>query len=211
MSELPSTSTASSVQTRRVTDNVEKLDLIGRISHQITGAKLPSNRQLLQVLFYNIRFVDRQLRGSAKLTISAALIYWQQARIPTRDLFRCVEKLEKLYKTYRNILKTVPSKRSVAQKNTVTAFSDELDDLFDVAAANALEQIRSDEDKQFLILQRQKGRPGCMAGVDMSLYRREKRREERLEKEESRKRKCVEMSAVQCTYRERIPLFRIFM
>lgn len=59
ISDLPSTSTRSSVQTRRFTENVENIDLVGRISHQ----------QLLQVLFYNMRFVDRQLRESAKLTI----------------------------------------------------------------------------------------------------------------------------------------------
>lgn len=73
MSDLPSNSTGSSVQIHRNTENVEKVDLVGRISHQITGAKLPSNRQ--QILFYNMRLVDRQLRASAKLAISAALIF----------------------------------------------------------------------------------------------------------------------------------------
>lgn len=195
MSDLPSTSADATVQTRRQTENLFNIDLVGRISHQITGAKLPSNRQLLQVLFYNIRFVDRQLRESAKLAINAAMIFWQQARIPTRDLFRCIEKLEKLYYSWRSILKTIPSKRSNAQKITEAAFVDALDDLFDIAHADALNNMRTEEDKQFLILQRQKGRPGCMAGVDMSLSMREKRTEIRLEKEQSRKRKHEESIA----------------
>lgn len=48
------------------------------------------------------------------------------------------------------------------------------------------------EDKLFLEMQRKKGRPGCMAGVDMKLYEREKRAEVRKEKEDARKRKHEE-------------------
>lgn len=194
MSEIPSSSVDSSVQTCQETVNLFNAEFIGRISHQITGAKLPSNRQLMQVLFYNMRFVDRQLRSSARLAIDAALIFWKQTRIPTREVHKCVEKLENDYTTWRNIQKTVPSKRSNAQKKAAADFVDSLDDLFDIAHANALEIMRKDEDKQFLVLQRQKGRPGCMAGVDQAFYMREKRTDERLQKEESRKRKYEELS-----------------
>ncbi|XP_050338201.1 uncharacterized protein LOC126764549 [Bactrocera neohumeralis] len=56
--------------------------------------------------------------------------------------------------------------------------------------------MRISEDKEFLILQRQKGRPGSMAGVDMVLYRRQNRADHRIEKEMSRKRKHQQMSEV---------------
>ncbi|KAA0183253.1 hypothetical protein HAZT_HAZT002449 [Hyalella azteca] len=37
-----------------------------------------------------------------------------------------------------------------------------MDNLFDIAHPNALEMMQSEEDKNFLKLQRQKGRPGSM-------------------------------------------------
>ncbi|XP_039968939.1 uncharacterized protein LOC120780749 [Bactrocera tryoni] len=61
---------------------------------------------------------------------------------------------------------------------------------------DALQNMRISEDKEFLILQRQKGRPGSMAGVDMVLYRRQNRADHRIEKEMSRKRKHQQMSEV---------------
>ncbi|KAL4714691.1 hypothetical protein ACJJTC_012608 [Scirpophaga incertulas] len=41
--------------------------LVGNIKHMITGAKLPSNRQVLAVFFYNIREVGLKVNESANL------------------------------------------------------------------------------------------------------------------------------------------------
>lgn len=49
-------------------------------------------------------------------------------------------------------------------------------------------------------MQRQKGRPGCMAGVDMNLHAREKRASERKEKEQLRKQKHDEALEQRGTY-----------
>lgn len=206
MSNLPSTSstastsTSSSIKTRHADESLRKIDIIGEVSHQIHGAKLPSIRQTLQVLFYNMRFVKTDLRNGARLAVDAVLIIWQQARIPTARVDYCVEKLLKIYESWRNILKTVPSKRSRTQKEVAEMFSSALDDLFDIATKDVLEEIRIDEDREFLIMQRQKGRPGCMAGVDMNLYAREMRSIERRNKEQSRKRKHEEMLTQHGTY-----------
>lgn len=43
--------------------------LIERETNQILGSKLPSNKQVLQVLFYNMRCVKLSLRESACLVI----------------------------------------------------------------------------------------------------------------------------------------------
>jgi len=40
------------------------------------------------------------------------------------------------------------------------------DELFDIAHADALDTMTTDIDKQFLITQRQKGRPGALMSVD---------------------------------------------
>jgi len=41
-----------------------------------------------------------------------------------------------------------------------------IEELFDVAHANAMELMENEEDKLFLQSQRKKKRPGCMKGVD---------------------------------------------
>lgn len=69
-----------------------------------------------------------------------------------------------------------------------------LDDLLDIAAVNAIDLIRIEEDKEFLRQQKLKGRPGSMIGVDTNLAAKEKRSCDRLEEEESRKRKHQEIS-----------------
>ncbi|XP_039969159.1 uncharacterized protein LOC120781079 [Bactrocera tryoni] len=78
----------------------------------------------------------------------------------------------------------------------VEDFSAELDNLFDIAHRDALQNMRISVDKEFLILQRQKRRPGSMAGADMVLYRRQNIADHRIEKEMSRKRKHQQMSEV---------------
>lgn len=197
MSDLPSTSsgeqqpTTSSRITRFSDKSLRHIEMIGDVCHQITGAKLPSNRQILQMFFYNMRFAKFTAKGSAKLTVDAALIFWQQARVPTRETHKCAEKLLKLYEKYRSIQKKIQSKYPLSK---TSEFIETLDDLFDIASVDALDEMKIEEDKAFLLMQREKGRRGCMAGVDMSLNRREMRSQQRKEREESRKRKHDEMS-----------------
>ena len=52
-------------------------------------------------------------------------------------------------------------------------WSNSLDDLFHIAYADALETIKIEEDRQVLLAQRQKGRPGKMVGVDKVLHKKE--------------------------------------
>lgn len=57
--------------------------LIGDYHHQITGNKLPSNGDVLRVLFFNIREVYRheveKLHPSAVLVVSEVLAFWSKA------------------------------------------------------------------------------------------------------------------------------------
>ena len=51
------------------------------IKHQITGSKLPSDEQILSVLFYNIREVNLTFNESANLAISECNIAGKKAHI----------------------------------------------------------------------------------------------------------------------------------
>lgn len=57
--------------------------------------------------------------------------------------------------------------------------------MFDIVHANAFETMKIEEDKLFLMKQREPGRPGCLGGVDKNMAEKEQRsRQRRLEEEE---------------------------
>lgn len=160
--------------------------LIGVMDHQITGAKLPGRKQVLQVLFYNLRIVGLNLRESSRLVVAEVSTFWQKARIPTHHEKHCIEKLEKLYNKWRDITKH-HGRKTECQNRKETEFQDKLDDLFDIAHANAFELIKIQEDKEFLKKQREKGRPGCMLGTDKIVMQKEKRKTIQKEQENQRR------------------------
>src|SRR5215469_13318162 len=138
----------------------DKMFLVGFPCHQITGCKLPSNRQVLCVLFYNLHTV--------KLTVREVFIFWEKNRILTKHDQDAITKLEKLHAEWRTLQKD-RKKTSETVKNKFKKFLEKLDDLFDIAHQDALALIKSEEDKAFLVKQMQKGRPGSMTGVDLKL------------------------------------------
>lgn len=52
-------------------------------------------------------------------------------------------------------------------------WSQDLDELFDIAHADALEMIIIEEDRQFLLAQRKKGQPGKIGSIDRKLAKKE--------------------------------------
>lgn len=160
--------------------------LIGEVHYQITGAKLPSNRQVLAVLFFNIREVKLTISESANLVIRECIIFWEKARIPTKALPNCVKKLVDLYQVWRELQKNCKKTQDVYKRREEN-FQIDLDNLFDIAHADALTRIKIEEDKIFLEKQREPGRPGCLAGVDKKLAEKEERaRQRKLEEEKKR-------------------------
>lgn len=186
---------ASNVITRKADEQLRNIALIGKVSHQIVGAKLPSNRQILQVFFYNMRYVKLDAKQSAQLTVDAALIFWHQARIPTRNPDKCANKLIKIYEEWKCYQKSNVNKFSAKRKQEYEDFIENLDNIFDMAHAEAMTMMRNEEDKEFLLKQREKGRPGSMIGIDQKLDAKEKRSQLRKEQEEARKMRHAESQA----------------
>lgn len=167
----------------------KEIFLIGDVKHQITGSKLPSNGQVLAVLFYNIREVNLSVNESANLTIRECIIYWEKARIPTKSLPNCVKKLVVLYQVWRDLQKNA-KKTQEAFKQRREEFLSNLNNLFDIAHADALQLININEDRVFLQRQREPGRPGHLAGVDKKLS----------EKEEKTRRRNIEVEKRRTKY-----------
>lgn len=164
----------------------KQIFLIGAPNHIINGAKLPSNGQVLSVLFYNIREVKLTLSESANLVIRECIIFWEKARIPTKALPNCVKKLVDLYHDWKQLVKNC-KKTGEIYKSRENCFKNSLDNLFDIAHADALENIRIEEDRTFLIKQREPGRTGCLGGINKKLADKEERSSQRRFEEEQRK------------------------
>ncbi|KAL4098132.1 hypothetical protein QTP88_022794 [Uroleucon formosanum] len=113
------------------------------------------------------------------------MIFWQKARIPTRTEQKCVKKLEDLYQEWRNLQKLEHRKNEI-QMHKNAQFISKLDDLFDIAHADALNLISIEEDRAFLVAQRQKGRLGSLLGIDKNKCMKEKNSEERMQAENKR-------------------------
>lgn len=141
--------TSNAVTTRKADEKIRNIAMIGRISHQIVGAKLPSNRHVLEVFFYNMRYVKLTAKDSAKLTIDAVLIFWQQARIPFREPHKCASKLLKMYEDWRNLNKKKGESMAAGMRQKYDNFIGELDNLFDIAHADALTMMHNEEDIEF--------------------------------------------------------------
>lgn len=79
--------------------------LIGDVETQICGNQLPSNEQVLKVLFYNTREVHprEDIRVSAKLVIDEVKIFWEKARLPVQTQSRCIEILLALHEQWRSL------------------------------------------------------------------------------------------------------------
>ncbi|XP_076279088.1 uncharacterized protein LOC143208527 isoform X1 [Lasioglossum baleicum] len=175
------------------TRSSDQLFLLNHFESQIVGAKLPSNGQLLRVLFYNMRKVNLNLRESAALVMKEVEIFWEKARIPIKKTSDSINKVEKLYNKWRTLNKTV-NRQNDLQRKREQEFIDSLEDLFDIAHANALEMISVEEDKIFLLQQREKRRIGSMASIDRKLVEKEERQAERKEQQEMRWQRAQESS-----------------
>lgn len=191
---------------KKRTRNDDEIFLIGHDSMQICGAKLPSNKQVLQVLFYCTRQLNFSIEQSAQIVIDEVLVFWSKARINTSSASYCRKKLLNLHQKWRDLQKN-KGNTSIGATNSLKQFKDSLDDLFDVAHSEAL--LSTDEKaKAFLVSQRQKGRIGCLTGADeKERLKQEKEQMERENKqlvrkmqEEKRKAKWEAESVKQCNF-----------
>lgn len=80
----------------------DKLFLLDFYGQQIIGAKLPSIGQVLQILFYNIRKVNLNLRENVTLFIKEIFGTIHKSRIPVKKRTDAIKKLESIYQKWRN-------------------------------------------------------------------------------------------------------------
>lgn len=126
-----------------------------------------------RLFFFLIRNEKKTVKESASVLTQELLYFWK----PTMNNYNITSKIEKEFMNWCALQKG-KSRRSQPQiKKEV--FKDRLIDLFHVSHSNALQIIKIDEDKKFLLAQREKGRKGCTIGIDRNLEKQELRKNQR--------------------------------
>lgn len=167
-----------------VTRSKDEVWLVGHPCDQITGARLPSGRDVLLNFMYFHRAQNLDIHHSAILTYDQLVPFWMKVRLPVRAKQHIIKKIENLNKEHAGLMKN----RKRSNKNDVEnqeEFSTKLDLLFDISHADSDTLITIEEDKQFLKLQQQE-RVGCFGSLDKNLADKEKRAMERKLKEKGR-------------------------
>lgn len=114
--------------------------LVGNVEPKLDGDKLPTNRQVLKVLLYDIQFVNprKNIRVSAKAVINEVKVFWMKARLPMQQDARCIEKLLKLHQKWATLQKNAGKTFNMQNEEM---FSSELDKLFNIAPADIVDKI----------------------------------------------------------------------
>ena len=94
--------------------------------------------------------------------------------------------MESLFAEYKS-LKKHKDRMTDTQKKNADKFREKFDDLFDIARAEAMTGLTIKEDRQFLIAQREKGRRGTMAGLDLVLTAKEEKARQRVQNQKRRR------------------------
>ena len=82
-----------------------------------------------------------------------------------RDKRRTFKKLKDLITAWEKLKKN-KNRKSETQKMNEKAFTAEFPNLFDISHGNAFRIISIQEDRDFLLAQRQPGWRGCLAGLE---------------------------------------------
>lgn len=159
----------------------DEVYLLGRKKQCLSGCKLPSNGDVLRVYLHRMSEKGMVKHDAAVQTVKEIEDFWQKARIPVRPFQHAVKKLEDLVGRWE-ALKKNKGRRSETQEKNEEKFTYIFNDLFDIAHQDALKMIKIVEDKAFLEAQREKGRRGSMAGVDMKLGKQEEVKEKQKQK-----------------------------
>lgn len=185
---MASSETKTSKKTLRSSSEIY---LIGTPEGRILGSKLPTIKQALQVLFHHLRADKLTVKESAANAFDQVIVFWERARIPTAHKHHVVQKLINLHTEWKNIKKGA-ARRTKTQEKNEKDYEDKIRNLFDIASVDALDTMTIQEDKDFLLLQREQDRRGTMAGFDKTLSTKERKKSIREEQEQRRQQKYYE-------------------
>ena len=144
-------------QAEMTTRLVHFQDFLVAPAEVVGGSKLPSCEQVLGNFLYRHSVMKQDIRTAVADTIERVEDFWLRAKIPIKHHQDTIKKLEQLFYEWKGLKKN-SKRRTATQRANEATFSAANKELFDIAHADAMEQIDNEEDKLFLQLQRKKGR-----------------------------------------------------
>lgn len=147
----------------------------------IPSNRLPSNGETLGYFFHIYRIEKKSFDCSCINVIEEVIFIWNKARIPTTRKDNAVNKFKKLYNQWLNLFKHKDRKTELHRQQEC-GFRLKMANLFDIGDADALKKITIDEDRRFLLAQREPRRRGFISTVDVFTTQKENRKMEREEK-----------------------------
>ena len=158
--------------------------LVGQPQHSISGSKLPTLSAVLKY-FFHVKKQSHANNTALRTVVDNVICFWDMARIPTQLPRNCVRKLKVIYEEWRELAKN--KKRKGDPGDRKAAFKSKLDTLWDIAADDAIAQIRNNRllrkeereiDVKFYLDQKAE-RIGYMSGNDKVFAEAVRRREQR--------------------------------
>ncbi|ESN93261.1 hypothetical protein HELRODRAFT_181206 [Helobdella robusta] len=131
----------------------------------ILGNKLPAKGEVMRRFLYIHLLEKMTVRDSETAVIREVFPIWQRARISTTQEYNAIKKLDDMFKLWQGL--KIHSKRNQMLKDI-------------------------QEDRKFLLAQREPGRRGYMSGIDKNLALKEARSYERKRRQENYKLKSVQ-------------------
>ena len=169
------------------------LYLLGEPKTVLSTIHLSSNGEALGLFCHHHLTSGLPTCQSSACVIDEVFAVWNLARIPTCRKDHAIIKLEKLYNEWSSLKKPKTCK-SESHKSNEAKFCNKMNDLFDIAHANAAELIKIPEDLEFLAAQREPGRRGYMGAIDTALAAKDERRAQWKKLERAR----LERAKTQC-------------
>lgn len=125
--------------------------------------------------------MKQTVRESANSTACDILTVWKKAGISTTLKKHVIQKIEQYFIKVQKLKKNKENKakRSEGIKQKEQKWQHKLEYLFHIAHADALNMISIEKDRQFLLAQRQKGRPGQISSLDIANAMKEAKKKEK--------------------------------
>ena len=170
------------------TRSQSKLYLLNQPVTELSSTRLASNGEAFG-LFCHLHLTEQQpIREASSYVVEKVTAIWDKARVPTCRKDHAITKLKKLHKEWM-ILKKHKGRTSKLHCSKEEEFRSKMKNLFDIAHAEALTLMKIQEDRDFLLAQREPGRRGYLGSVDKKLAEMEARKAQRVVTERKRKEK----------------------
>lgn len=175
----------------------------------ITGARLPTTRQVLAAFYHQLRSKKLPLRDSARNAVKQVYCYWQKTKIPIVQEIKSIAKVESLHVELSAVCKNSSRKNSKAQIEREVRFCTKLDKLFDISRSTAIPEMEKmaqkemdpavkqalNEDIIFLKDQKEGDRAGSISGIDGALAAKTQKKAKTKQRKEERQKLLEERRA----------------